>query len=38
MAEETLKLPPKMSSDEDNMAKLIAITEGTREASGDTVA
>jgi hypothetical protein len=33
----TIKLPPKVSSDEDNMARLIAITEGTREASGDVV-
>jgi hypothetical protein len=37
MSDETLKLPTKMSSDGDNMAKLVAITEGTREASGDVV-
>ena len=37
MAEGTITVPQKMSSDEDNMNKLIAITEGTREASGDTV-
>lgn len=32
-----LGLPPKITSDEENMDKLIAITEGTREASGDTM-
>ena len=37
MAEGKLGLPPKITSDEENMDKLIAITEGTREASGDTM-
>lgn len=37
MADDTLKLPPKATSDADNMDALIAKIEGAREASGDTV-
>lgn len=37
MAEGTLSVPPKATSDADNMDKLTAIIDGTREYSGDTV-